>query len=148
MAELKQGTTASIEDVSEAMDAPIVTTQGNVVDHDPFGDSKRFELEIGSVNLSQLQDEIAESAGCAVAATIIRKEDGTGVLWVSPGDAVDGRKVRGVINHHEPDPDYGLSEAEKGRRTLIDKVRKGTPLEPEEITQALQMLLNAPPAER
>lgn len=144
MAELKEGENASLEDVSEAMDEPIavVPPKEEVVETDPFGNSKRFELESGEVNLTQLQDEIAEHVGHAVSASVMRKDDGTGVLWVAPGDTIDGRKVRGVINRHEPDPDYGISEPEKTRREIVAKIRRGEKLDADEVTEALRLMLD------
>jgi hypothetical protein len=107
---------------------------------DPFGNSKQFHVD-KEVNLAQLQSEIEEATGATLAVSLQRVPgEDKGILFLSPGEAVDGRTVNGKIKSHDPDPLFGMTDTQKLTATVMQKVRDGQSLSPEELTTALQAL--------
>lgn len=134
------GKRVPLEDI---IDEPVAITVSaeEIVNTDPFGDSKSFEVD-KEIGLAQLQTEIEEACGHSVAMSLQRIPGNvSGILYVSPGDRIDGRTVVGKIKSHKPDPFFGLSDEDRRRREVIEKIRKGEVPTPEEMTIALQALL-------
>lgn len=146
MAELTHGETMSMADLKKAGIEP----QGVYVEdaqemEDPFGDSKTFAVTRTDLNLPQLQDEIGAAAGYNVQLMLLMPtgdvtEDNPATLYVSPG-RIDGRTVQGKLKGHDPDPYYGMTEEQKERALIVEKIRRGEVLTPEEMTLALQSML-------
>lgn len=115
------------------------------VDDDGKATSKTFDVT-KPVSPGQLQDEIEAAVGEEVMLAFAKpvpdaeaSADNPLTLFLTP-DSVDGRKVRGVIDKHSPDPHYGLTEEGQARHAVLEKVKQGETLEPGELTMALQML--------
>jgi hypothetical protein len=141
MAELEHGSEVSLDQIPQTVQGVEFTplTQTEIAQEDPFGDSKQLSVD-KPINVTQLQDELSEVTGMTVSLSLIWPEgEPKGVLHVSPG-GVDGRTVVGKLRSHEPDPLYGLTEAERAQAEIMGKVRRGERLEPEEMTLALQAL--------
>jgi hypothetical protein len=142
MAELTHGTEVPLEQLPQVVDGVEFTpvTQAEVAELDPFGDGKRITVD-RPVNVSQLMDEIREATGVQVSISMIWPEGAEkGTLFVSPGDAVDGRTVAGKIRTHEPDDLYGLSETDRALAEVMNKVRSGKSLTDAERDMALLAL--------
>lgn len=117
----------------------------------PFrGDSQRLtwtrDLQIG-----QLQEEITEALGPDVRLAAFFPLDEAGepvavdaqtpvTLYVTPSSA-DLAGVKQVLAAHKPDPYFGMTDEEKARMQLREKIASGQALTPEETTAALQMLI-------
>lgn len=131
-------------DLPDELDEPLMVTVSaeEVVKTDPFGGtSKTFEID-KEIGLAQLQYEIEAACGLQVAMSLqCLPGEKTGILYVSPGDKIDGRTVVGKIKSHTPDPLFGMSESERKQYAVIEKIRQGEVLSPEEHTIALQALL-------
>jgi hypothetical protein len=143
MAELEHGTEVPVEQIPQVVQGVefVPPTPEEIAQEDPFGDSKQFSVN-KLVNVMQLQDELSEATGMTISLSLIWPQGASeGVLHVSPG-AVDGRTVVGKIRAHESDPLYGLTEVERVRAKVMEKVRGGQKLDPEEMTLALQALAN------
>lgn len=146
MAELKNGETVSMAELR----AQGIEPQGFWVEdapefEDPFGDSKTFDVTRTDLNIPQLQDEIGAAAGYTVQLMLVMPggdvtEDNPATLYVSPG-RIDGRTVQGKIKGHDPDPYYGMTEEQKERALIVEKIRSGEVLSPQEMTIALQSML-------
>lgn len=110
---------------------------------DPFGgESKTFEVD-KEVNLAQLQYEIEEASGTTLQFSLHRIPGEVGAtLFVAPGKDIDGRKVVGKIKSHVPDPLFGLTDEQRMRAQVAEKVRAGKVLTPEELTVILQSLVD------
>lgn len=110
---------------------------------DPFGDSKTFQVT-KPVNLCQLLDEINAALDFTVQVIMtgpsVPSEDNPGTLYVSPG-TIDGRTIAGKIKGHDPDPYYGMTEAQVTELKIVEKIHNGEVLTPEELTIALQHML-------
>jgi hypothetical protein len=122
-------------------DAVVVSvTPQEAATTDPFGNSKQFRVD-KDVNLAQLQHEIEEATGATLAVSLQRVPgEDEGILFLSPGEAVDGRTVNGKIKSHEPDPLFGMTDDQKLTLQVMEKVRAGQSLSPKELTTALQAL--------
>lgn len=130
--------------VSEVLDDPTFrsVTPEEVKATDPFGDSKTFEVD-KEINVAQLQAEIEEASGATLQFSFARIPGETsGTLYISPGKDIDGRKVVGKIKSHTPDPLFGLTEEQRLRAEVAEKVRRGKVLTPEELTIILQSLVD------
>lgn len=119
------------------------TTPEEIRATDPFaGTSKRFETD-REINLAQLQFEIEEATGFTVQIQMhppLAEENA--IIWVSPGKDIDGRKVVGKIKSHVPDPLFGLSDEQKVRVKIGDKLRAGKVLTNEEISLMLASMID------
>lgn len=106
---------------------------------DPFGgDGKRVEVDSKKkVNTSQLADEIQAKHGSTVNVVLNRNDDGTRVLWVKPKN-VDGRTIRGVLNSHEYDEEWGLTEEEADVRDKIQRLTNGEQLSLDELNSIIR----------
>jgi hypothetical protein len=122
-------------------DAVVVSvTPQDAAATDPFGNSKQFHVE-KVVNLAQLQSEIEEATGATLAISLQRVPgEEKGILFISPGEAVDGRTVNGKIKSHDPDPLFGMTDDQKMTAQVMEKIRAGESLSPKELTLALQSL--------
>jgi hypothetical protein len=122
-------------------DAVVVSvTPQDAATTDPFGNSKQFHVE-KAVNLAQLQSEIEEATGATLAISLQRVPgEEKGILFISPGEAVDGRTVNGKIKSHDPDPLFGMTDDQKMTVQVMEKIRAGESLSPKELTLALQSL--------
>lgn len=115
----------------------------------PFGeDAKEFEVT-APLDVSQFKAELEAKVGFEVHIALVQEdpftptsEDSPGVLFVSP-ESIDGRTVHGLIQTHEVDPDFHMTEADKTKRALREKIAAGEALSPQETTQALSVLLGA-----
>ena len=135
----EHGETVPLEDVLDEPVAVTVTPE-EIAATDPFGNSKRFEVD-KEINLAQLQHEIEEASGATLHMAFHPAPGGeSGTLYVSPGDAIDGRAVVGKIKSHHPDPLFGLSDDQRLHAEVMQKIRDKQILTPEELTIALQAL--------
>jgi hypothetical protein len=128
--------------LAEVLSDPLAASVSpeEIVSTDPFGNSKSFAVD-KEINVAQLQEEIEQASGATVALSLHRIPGQTaGTLYLSPGEAVDGRTVVGKIKSHVPDPLFGLTEEQRLQAEVMAKVRRGKPLDPEELTVALRAL--------
>lgn len=109
-------------------------------------DSAVFEVT-KPIMLVQLQDEIEAKVGESVMVSSSQRDpdsepsESNPLFLVVAPESLDGRSVRGVINSHIPNRDYGLSADAKENKSLVEKINAGQTLSPEEVTQALRMLI-------
>ncbi|MEU6362303.1 hypothetical protein [Streptomyces albidoflavus] len=118
---------------------------------DPFlGNCQQFTWP-RAVHIGQLQAEVSEVMGEQVRLAIVLPvgEDGMDVevgaarpltVFVTPSSA-DLSALRRVMAAHRPDPYYGMTDDERQRAQLEEKVRSGADLSLAEIQQALRMLV-------
>lgn len=107
----------------------------------PFGEREcaMVELDARPVNVSQLADEIEREAGHPVQLSVTNQPEGPSRLFVTP--VVEHAVLRTVLDHHEADDDYGVPADERERRMLLDKLREGEELTPDEMAKALRLAL-------
>jgi len=121
-------------------------TPKKMADTNPFdGDCYTTSLD-RQVNVAQLGDEISEAVGFNVQLSVVNpcpgtpiSEDNPATMYIHP--PVDGRVVRGKIRSHQIDDLYGLSEDQRARLTLTDKLRRGESLTEKEQATALRLAL-------
>lgn len=133
--------------------APLSEGEENGADpKDPFrGDSQRFswtrDLELG-----QLQVEVTKALGPSVQLAVLYRYDEQGntlpvdpqhpvTVYVTPSSA-DLEALRQVMAVHKPDPYYGMTDEQKRQVQLKMKIAAGETLTSDEMTMALQMLIN------
>ncbi|MFD7835619.1 hypothetical protein [Streptomyces sp. NPDC059761] len=119
---------------------------------DPFaGDCQRFAWP-REVQIGQLQVEVTEALGEAVRLVVVPSAAEEGgllpvdaqnplVVFVTPASA-DLGAVRRIMAAHVPDPYFGLSDADRQRMQLREKVRQGGDLSMAEMQEAMRMLLS------
>jgi hypothetical protein len=131
--------------VTDLVDDPTyrTATPEEIKNTDPFdGASKTFEVD-KEINLAQLQHEIEEASGATLQFSLHRiPGEVAGTLYIAPGKDIDGRKVNGKIKSHKPDPHFGLTDEQRMRAKVAEKVRAGKVLTPEELTVILQSLVD------
>lgn len=100
------------------------------------------------VNVAQLMDEVDDRLGDPERYQVVaRLEDDESpvskknplILYVH-GDA-DMRTVRGVVESHEKDEHYGLSDEEREINSLREKLRSGKDLPAAELNKLLRAIL-------
>lgn len=115
----------------------------------PFGQQDCVSMDlVREVNLSQLADEIGAAAGVQVQLTVANPEPGKhhlnrtlpNRLHVLP--PIPEQVLREVISAHEPDADYGLTEEQRERFALLEKLRQDKKLTSAEMAQALIVALS------
>jgi hypothetical protein len=137
----------------EAEPIPVVDTEDVGIDpRCPFrGDSQRFTWP-RDLGIGQLQEEVTEALGPDVRLAALFPFDADGApvavsaqapvtLYVTPSSA-DLAGVKQVLAAHKPDPYFGLSDEEKARVQLREKIASGQELTAQETTMALQMLIS------
>ncbi|MGW7100414.1 hypothetical protein [Streptomyces sp. NPDC054838] len=119
---------------------------------DPFaGDCQRFAWP-REVNIGQLQVEVSAALGDEVRLVVsppVVAEGGTVavdaqnplIVFVTPASA-DLAAVRRILAAHAPDPYYGISDLERQKMQLREKVRSGADLSLAEMQEAMRMLLS------
>lgn len=142
MGDLTPGTEVPVTDLVEDPTYRTVTPE-EIKATDPFdGNSKSFEVD-KEINLAQLQHEIEDASGTTLQFSLHRIPGETGgTLYIAPGKDIDGRKVVGKIKSHTPDPLFGLTDEQRMRAQVAEKVRSGKVLTPEELTIILQSLVD------
>jgi hypothetical protein len=113
-----------------------------------FGGEAKSLVVTKDVNVHQLVDEIDKRLGNQERYQVVGhlEDDDEPVSESNPltlyvhGDA-DMRTVRGVVESHDKDPDYGLTDEEKNLNELKDKLRSGKDLPAAELNQILRSLL-------
>lgn len=107
----------------------------------PFGEREcaMVELDARPVNVSQLADEIEREIGYPVQLSVTNHSDGPSRLFVTP--VIEQAVLRTVLDQHEADDDYGIPADERERGMLLDKLRKGEELAPDEMAKALRLAL-------
>lgn len=90
--------------------------------YERLGDRKKFEV------VAQVEDDEGEIS-----------EENPLVLHVF-GDA-DMRTVRGVVESHEKDPNYGVSDDERELRELADRLTSGEDLPAADLNKLLRGML-------
>lgn len=106
----------------------------------PFdGKAKSMTLS-GDVAEHQLVEEVYSRLGDRDAYEVtVTGEPGKQVLWVL-GD-VDMRSVRGVVDSHRPDADFGLDEDGKTLRQLKERLKSGEDLPASDLNRLLRAVL-------
>lgn len=116
----------------------------------PFEGEGKSLLITKPVNVAQLLEEVYDRLGDhqkynVVLSSELDTEDFSeahpGTLHVHPADA-DMRKVRGVVESHVPDPDWGLDEEAKEIRDLKGKLADGD-LDQQQMNALLRRLVGA-----
>lgn len=98
-----------------------------------------FPLE-GEVHEIQLIEEVYEHLGDRDAFEVATTEvNGVKTLHVLGEADIDG--VKGVVQAHSPDPDYGLSEDDKHLRQLRERLKSGEDLSPSDMNTLLRAVL-------
>lgn len=102
------------------------------------------------VNVAQLLEEVYDRLGDHQKYNVVLvsehdtgdfSEAQPGTLHVHPADA-DMRKVRGVVESHVPDPDWGLDEEAREIRDLKAKLVEGD-LDQQQMNALLRRLVGA-----
>jgi len=135
--------------------AELKDTEGGVLVPHPAGNAP-FEGEgktlavTKPVNAAQLLEEVYDRLGDHQKYNVVLaserdpgelSEEHPGTLHVHPADA-DMRKVRGVVESHVPDPDWGLDEDAREIRDLKAKLAQGD-LDQQQMNVLLRRLVGA-----
>jgi hypothetical protein len=113
-----------------------------------FGGEAKSLKVTKDVNVRQLIDEIDERLGDRKRYQVVGhlEDDDREVSEKNPltlyvhGDA-DMRTVRGVVESHDKDPDYGLTDEEKDLNELRAKLKSGEDLPAGELNRLLRSIL-------
>lgn len=114
----------------------------------PFADQVTFPLT-KQVELTQLADELTRALKRQVQVAQlgpehgwVPSEDNPAVLAISPSN-VNANKVRQVIDAHQPDLGYGVSDEEKAFTALSDRLLNDptTELSDEDVRVAVRGLM-------
>lgn len=138
------------KDLDEAPEEELETPPGTLkpVDNPIFGgDAKSLVVE-SDVNVHQLIDEIDERLGNRDKFQVVGhlEDDENPVspqnpltLYVHGG--ADMRTVRGAVESHDKDPNYGLTAADKRLNELREKLQSGQDLPAAELNEILRSIL-------
>jgi hypothetical protein len=113
-----------------------------------FGGEAKSMAVTKDVNVQQLVREIDDRLGDPGRYQVVGhlEDDDNPVSEKNPltlyvhGDA-DMRTVRGVVESHEKDPGYGLTDEEKNLNELKERLRSGEDLPASELNQLLRSIL-------
>ena len=92
------------------------------------------------VEATQLGDEIALRVGHPVQVAVVGHVHRRLELHVVPPPPRE--LLEEVLAAHRPDPDYGLTAAQRERRDLLSKLRGEEPLSDRELRRALVLALS------
>jgi hypothetical protein len=113
-----------------------------------FGGEAKSLKVTKDVNVHQLIDEIDERLGDRDKYHVVGhlEDDGNPVSEKNPltlyiHGGADMRTVRGVVESHDKDPNYGLSDEDKRINELKDKLKSGKDLPADELNELLRSIV-------
>lgn len=118
------------------------------VDEPIFGGEAKTLVVDRDVNLHQLVEEVYERLGNREKYQVVAHlEDDE--IPVSPENPLtlyvhggaDMRTVRGAVESHDKDPNYGLTDADRRLQGLREKLQSGQDLPAAELNEVLRSLL-------
>lgn len=143
----------------------MTTSEGVLLDKsehlDPFGgNSQVVTWTLGEVNLPQFNSEL-QAAFPGVQMVIYAKMSNSDdvlmgsapvqmpvsaeaplTIYLSPS-TVDVERVKGLLGAHRPDPYFGMTPGQQALAQIRSKLASGQGLTQEEMTLAMQAVLNA-----
>lgn len=123
----------------EAVDGEIMI---NPLENDPFqGEGAYIDLEGDKkYNVSQLASEIEQRTGERKVSIALVKHEGQRRMWFSPG-GMDKRTVRGAVQSHRENENWGLSQDQVEVRDLLYRLKSGQTLSVEDTTKVLKSMV-------
>lgn len=116
--------------------------EGNAFEEDPFqGEGAFIDIEGDKTyNVSQLASELERRAGEKLVSIALVRQDGKRRMWYKPS-GMDKRTVRGAIQSHRVDDEWGLTRDQVEVRELLHKVKSGENLTMDESTKVLKAMV-------
>lgn len=137
-----------IDTTEEQFDAMLaVASPVKLAMTNPFADQEALGCDVAkAIDPSQLTDEIKAATGVDVQVCISNPNpeqpiglDNPGRLYLTPPIDVD--QARRLINDHQVDSRYGMDLVDVPIERIQQKLSDGGTLSPEEISDALRVLL-------